>query len=136
MAKISFEAYVNERNGKRLNVSEEYRRKNGEQWETTGHGRYTVWLKDDQAQPEIQAGTVILVDGTQQVTYSEKDGVKYTNVNVSFAKVGVIRQTKSGGGQQRQSAPASEPWGQPAGQRASGWATPGNAPIGNDEPPF
>lgn len=121
MGSYTFEGYVQERRGKMLRVSEEYRQKDASgNWGTAGYGDFTVWLKDDNAQPEVQAGAVVLVSGDLRVSRSEKDGRHFTNLNVSFARVGVTRTTSK-----YQGAPA------PA-AAADSWSTPG----GFDESPF
>ena len=94
MAQITFEGFVQERNGKMLRVSEEYRRKDqAGNWGNDGYGDFTVWLRDDDQQPEVQAGAVVLVSGDLRVKKSEKDGRVFTNLYVSFAKVGIVRLT-------------------------------------------
>ena len=108
MAQISFEGYVQERRGKMLRVSEEYRKKDqAGNWGNDGYGDFTVWLRDEDSQPEIQAGAIVLVSGDLRVKKSEKDGKTYTNLNVSFAKVGVTRLTPKyqGAAQQAVGAP-------------------------------
>lgn len=100
MANISFEGYVQERRGKMLRVSEEYRTKDESgQWGNAGYGDFTVWLKDEDAQPEVQAGAIVLVSGQLKVKKSEKNGTTYTNLDVNFAKVGITRTTPKYGGQ-------------------------------------
>ncbi|MDJ1370654.1 hypothetical protein [Gulosibacter molinativorax] len=106
MANITFEGYVQERRGKLIRVSEEYRVKDESgQWANAGYGDYSVWLRDDDSQPEIQPGAVVLVSGDLRVKKSEKDGKVYTNLNVSFAKVGITRTTQKYLGQAFGDAP-------------------------------
>ena len=115
MAKITLEGYVNERKGKMLRVSEEYRVKDESgQWGNAGYGDFTVWLKDEDAQPEVQAGAIVLVSGQLKVKKTEKNGTTYTNLDVNFAKVGITRTTPKYAGQ------ASSDEYQPSN---SGWAT-------------
>jgi len=129
MAQISFEGYVQERNGKMLRVSEEYRQKDqAGQWQSAGYGDFTVWLRDEDASPEVQAGAVVLVVGDLRVRKAEKDGKTFTNLNVSFARVGVTRLTNKyqGGAQQAQGAPNTGGTGSYAapatnGAQAGGW---------------
>lgn len=107
MASIVVEGYVQERRGKMLRLSEEYRQKDASgNWGNAGYGDFTVWLKDDDAHPEIQAGAVVLVSGDLRVSKQEKDGRTFTNLNVSFAKVGITRTTSKyqGGAQGRAGA--------------------------------
>lgn len=108
MAQISFEGFVQDRRGKMLRVSEEYRKRDDQgNWSNDGYGDFTVWLKDDDASPEVQAGAVVLVAGDLRVKKVEKDGKTYTNLTVSFAKVGITRLTNKyqGAVQQAQGAP-------------------------------
>lgn len=114
MGAYTFEGYVHERRGKMVRVSEEYRQKDASgNWGTAGYGDFTVWLKDDEAQPEIQAGAVVLVSGDLRVSKQEKDGRTFTNLNISFAKVGVTRTTSKYQGATVASAPvqpAADSW--------------------------
>ena len=121
MANITFEGYVQERNGKMLRVSEEYRQKDQSgQWQNAGYGDFTVWLRDEDQYLEVQAGAVVLVSGDLRVKKAEKDGRTFTNLNVSFAKVGITRLTNKyqGAAPQTQGAPNAAP--------AGDWAT---APV-------
>ena len=94
MGNITFEGFVQERRGKMLRVSEEYRKRDqAGNWSNDGYGDFTVWLKDENDQPEVQAGAVVLVSGTLKASKVEKDGRTFTNLNVGFAKVGVTRLT-------------------------------------------
>lgn len=114
MANITFEGYVQERNGKMLRVSEEYRQKDqAGQWQNAGYGDFTVWLRDEDQYPEVQAGAVVLVSGDLRVKKAEKDGRTFTNLNVSFVKVGVARLTGKyqGAAPQAQGAPSAAPAG-------------------------
>lgn len=114
MAQITMEGYVQERNGKMLRVSEEYRQKDqAGQWQNAGYGDFTVWLRDEDQYPEVQAGAVVLVSGDLRVKKAEKDGRTFTNLNVSFVKVGVVRLTGKyqGAAQQAQGAPSAAPAG-------------------------
>ena len=121
MSKITVEGYVNERRGRMVRVSEEYRRKDqAGNWSNDGYGDFTVWLREDDQQPEIREGAVVLVTGDLKVTKVEKDGRTYTNLNIGFARVGLVRTTQkyvsgAGGGQ-----------GAPNGSNAGDWSP---API-------
>lgn len=120
MATISFEAYVHERRGKMLRVSEEYRAKDETgQWGHAGYGDFTVWLRDDDVQPEVQAGAVVLITGDLRVKKVEKEGRTYTNLNVSFAKVGIVKTTKHYAGSPQQPA---------GGTQTSSWSPSGFGP--------
>lgn len=111
MAQITFEGYVQERNGRMLRVSEEYRRKDqAGNWGNDGYGDFTVWLRDDDQQPEVQAGAIVLVSGDLRVKKSEKDGRVFTNLNVSFAKVGIVRTTQKYQGAQPVAQAAADSW--------------------------
>lgn len=149
MAEISFEAYVQDRDGKRLRVSEQYRKKNQDtdQWETTGYGDYTVWLRSEDAAPEIGKGSVVLVQGRLQITKTEKSGTTYTNLNVNASAIGLVRQTGSGGASSTQghSGAGADEWGRqttrqarqrPSRQYATPSASAQPTPIYEDTPPF
>lgn len=122
MADITLSAYVQERDGKRLRVSEKYQRKtqNGD-WETTGYGDFTAWLRDDQASPEVQAGAVVLISGRLSVDKREKDGKTYTNLNVNVNRIGVERLTAKYAGAAQQSV-RDTGWGQA--QQPQQWSQP------------
>lgn len=143
MANITFEGYVQERNGKMLRVSEEYRKKDqAGNWGNDGYGDFTVWLRDEDSSPEVQAGAIVLVSGDLRVRKAEKDGRTFTNLNISFAKVGVTRLTNKyqGAAQQAQGAPntggtgnyATAPAASPQ-AGADAWNTPG---AFSDDTPF
>lgn len=126
MASIVVEGYVQERRGKMLRISEEYRQKDqAGNWGTAGYGDFTVWLKDDDAQTEVQAGAVVIVSGDLRVSKQEKDGRTFTNLNISFAKVGVTRTTSKYQGGDRSQGRAGQPNAGDAGVDA--WSTPGGA---------
>ena len=111
MAQVTFEGYVQERSGRMLRVSEEYRRKDqAGNWGNDGYGDFTVWLRDDDQQPEVQAGAIVLVSGDLRVKKSEKDGRVFTNLNVSFAKVGIVRTTQKYQGAQPVAQPQAGSW--------------------------
>lgn len=137
MASIVVEGYVQERRGKMLRLSEEYRQKDASgNWGNAGYGDFTVWLKDDDAQPEIQAGAIVLVSGDLRVSKQEKDGRAFTNLNISFAKVGVTRTTSKyqGGSQGRAGQPQTpstpnEPWSTPGGAQNASWDTESQVPF-------
>jgi len=106
MSEITGEFYVLERQGKRVNVSEEYsRRTESGEWEKTGRGYLTLWLRNDDAHPEVDEGAVVLASGRLRIDKVEKQGKTYTNVNVSVNHIGVVRLTSKyvgrgfGGGQ-------------------------------------
>ena len=100
------EGLVQERSGKRLNVSvAQCRRTQAGEWETAGYSRFTVWLRDESDHAEVVKGTVVLVQGNLEVRQVEKDGRSFTNVVVSARSVGVVRQT-AGTAPERSQAPA------------------------------
>lgn len=126
MAQITFEGYVQERSGRMLRVSEEYRRKDqAGNWGNDGYGDFTVWLRDDDAQPEVQAGAIVLVSGDLRVKKSEKDGRVFTNLNVSFAKVGIVRTTQKYQGAQTAS---------PVQAAADSWSAAAPGSFGEESP--
>lgn len=140
MAEIVFQGYVQERRGKMLRVSEEYRTKDETgQWCNAGYGDYSVWLRADDVQPEVQAGAVVLVSGDLRVSRVERDGKTFTNLNVSFAKVGIVRTTRNyaGAAQEPAGRTQTDSWSPSEGrggfgpgeatQQAQGWS---------EEPPF
>ena len=105
-ATVVIEGLVQERSGKRLNVSVAQRRRTqAGEWETAGYSRFTVWLRDESDHAEVVKGTVVLVQGNLQVQQVEKDGRTFVNAVVSARSVGVVRQT-GGTGSQRSQAPA------------------------------
>lgn len=119
MAQITVEGYVNERRGKMLRISEQYRRKNEQgEWETTGYGNFTVWLRKEDQQPEIDAGVVVVASGRLVVSTTEKNGTVYTNLNVNADSVGMVRTT----GKYRGSGQGGA--GRPQTASAGDWATP------------
>lgn len=117
MANISVEGFVNERRGKMLRISEEYRKRNDAgEWESNGYGAFTVWLRKEDQQPELQKGAVVNVTGRLMVTTSEKNGVKYTNLNINADSVGIVRKTsKYEEGNAAWGAAEQHQWSQPSG---------------------
>lgn len=105
--------------------------------------QFTLW--DDEAAywaPKLVKGTHVQVQGQGALEAWESANNSGTNFVIRFPMLKVIpkREQQGGGnsGGQRQPAPTDEPWGQPAGQSTSGWATPGQGGATDDfqTPPF
>lgn len=133
-------------------VSDRVKDKTTSEWVdgNTWFARCTLWGElAEHAASSISKGTRVIGEGRiQQREWEDKEGNKRTSVEVVLEEIGPslryataqLTRTSSGGGnsggQRQQSKPADEPWGQSAGQGASGWATPGQAQGGDDLPPF
>lgn len=118
------------------------------------HTSETLWVQfalwDDEAAywaPKLVKGTHVQVQGQGALEAWESANNSGTNFVIRFPMLNVIPKREQQGGQRQQSDPgafrggqADEPWGQPSGQSASGWATPGQAQGGAsgdfDSPPF
>lgn len=132
MAEITFDGYVQERDGKRLRVSEEHRRKNQNgEWVNAGYTDYTVWLRREDQQPEVQKGAIVLVQGRFQTGKHESKGREFLNLNVNASSVGVVRLTPKYEGAQSAQPVRDTGWG----DQSQAWGEP--APTGyEDNPPF
>ena len=140
MATITVQGYVQEREGKRVRVSESYSRKNEQgDYETTGYADYTVWLRDEDAMPQIGKGVVILVHGklvVQEREVQADDGStrKFKNLNINAYDVGVVRDTRNTQAQPMQQAYSAPMQSQPMQQTQ--WAQPMQQAMFQDEAPF
>lgn len=112
--------------------------------------RASVWKEfAEHVASSFTKGTRVIAQGRlKQKSYETKEGEKRTSIELEIEEIGPslryataqLTRTndggKGGGGQRQPSKQADEPWGQPAGQSASGWATPGAGPSDPNLAPF
>ena len=105
-----------------VDIAENHRRKDGDQWVDDGTSWYqvTIWrAKAEAAAERVRKGDLVMVTGDLRVKEFEgRDGTKGKSVEITADDIAIVVQPERGARPARTAAPAEDPW---ATQGGPGW---------------